>query len=161
MRLLYVLLVLVFSMLPLTAEARGGHGGGHSRSSSSRISEYHHRTYTPRVRSYTPREYHPRTYRTYSPRKRGSRLHSNRAWLHKYASNPFTNHGEYRSLAEKHLFWEQSGHPHGWPGHVVDHVTPLACGGADRPSNMQWQTIAEGKAKDKWERKGCKGGHRH
>jgi hypothetical protein len=42
------------------------------------------------------------------------------------------------------------------PGYVVDHVKPLACGGADAPSNMQWQTIAEGKAKDKWERIGCK-----
>jgi hypothetical protein len=38
---------------------------------------------------------------------------------------------------------------------VVDHIQPLACGGADAPSNMQWQTKAEGKAKDKWERAGC------
>jgi hypothetical protein len=41
------------------------------------------------------------------------------------------------------------------PGYVIDHVKPLACGGADAPSNMQWQTVAEGKAKDKWERIGC------
>ena len=40
-------------------------------------------------------------------------------------------------------------------GYVIDHVKPLACGGADAPVNMAWQTIAEGKAKDKWERKGC------
>ena len=40
-------------------------------------------------------------------------------------------------------------------GYVIDHINPLACGGADRPQNMQWQTVAEGKAKDKWERKGC------
>lgn len=40
-------------------------------------------------------------------------------------------------------------------GYVVDHIVALACGGADKPSNMQWQTIAEAKAKDKWERKGC------
>jgi hypothetical protein len=38
------------------------------------------------------------------------------------------------------------------PGYVVDHVNPLECGGADAPSNMQWQTVAEGKAKDKTER---------
>jgi hypothetical protein len=37
-------------------------------------------------------------------------------------------------------------------GYVMDHVKPLDCGGADDPSNMQWQTIAEGKAKDKTER---------
>jgi hypothetical protein len=41
------------------------------------------------------------------------------------------------------------------PGYVVDHVKPLACGGADGPSNMQWETVQEGKAKDKWERNGC------
>jgi hypothetical protein len=34
-------------------------------------------------------------------------------------------------------------------GYVIDHVKPLACGGADDPSNMQWQTVEEGKAKDK------------
>lgn len=36
-------------------------------------------------------------------------------------------------------------------GHVVDHVCPLACGGADAPVNMQWQTVSEAKAKDRWE----------
>lgn len=41
------------------------------------------------------------------------------------------------------------------PGYVIDHITALACKGADDPSNMQWQSVAEGKAKDKWERKGC------
>lgn len=41
------------------------------------------------------------------------------------------------------------------PGYVIDHVKPLACGGADKPSNMQWQTVEAGKAKDKWERKQC------
>jgi hypothetical protein len=41
------------------------------------------------------------------------------------------------------------------PGYVIDHVKPLACGGLDDPSNMQWQTREEAKAKDKWERRGC------
>ena len=40
-------------------------------------------------------------------------------------------------------------------GYVIDHIQPLACGGADAPWNMQWQTAADGKAKDKWERRGC------
>jgi hypothetical protein len=39
---------------------------------------------------------------------------------------------------------------------VVDHVKPLACGGADAPGDMQWQTVAAAKAKDKWERIGCR-----
>ena len=41
------------------------------------------------------------------------------------------------------------------PGYVIDHVKALACGGDDAPSNMQWQTVADGKAKDKWELKEC------
>ena len=41
------------------------------------------------------------------------------------------------------------------PGYVIDHIEPLVCGGADAPSNMQWQTIAEAKEKDRWERKAC------
>ena len=43
-------------------------------------------------------------------------------------------------------------------GYVIDHIRALACGGADSPKNMQYQTIAEGKAKDKIERVGCKAG---
>lgn len=38
------------------------------------------------------------------------------------------------------------------PGYVVDHVRALECGGVDSPSNMQWQTVTAGKAKDKTER---------
>lgn len=37
------------------------------------------------------------------------------------------------------------------PGYVVDHIVPLKRGGLDAPSNMQWQTIAEAKAKDRVE----------
>jgi hypothetical protein len=37
------------------------------------------------------------------------------------------------------------------PGYIVDHVKPLECGGADAPSNMQWQTTQAAKLKDKTE----------
>lgn len=36
-------------------------------------------------------------------------------------------------------------------GYVIDHIIPLKKCGADAPSNMQWQTTAEARAKDKWE----------
>jgi hypothetical protein len=64
-----------------------------------------------------------------------------------------------RSESAKRSFEKQSGHAGGWKGHVVDHIVPLACGGSDSPSNMQWQTVEAGKAKDKIERRGC-GKHR-
>lgn len=50
----------------------------------------------------------------------------------------------------------QSGYPNGRPGYVVDHIVALACGGSDTPSNMQWQTKAAAKAKDRYERRGCR-----
>jgi hypothetical protein len=42
------------------------------------------------------------------------------------------------------------------PGYVVDHIVPLCAGGADRPRNMQWQTIAAARAKDVEERALCR-----
>jgi hypothetical protein len=37
------------------------------------------------------------------------------------------------------------------PGYVIDHLVPLKRDGADAASNMQWQTTAAAKAKDKVE----------
>jgi len=42
------------------------------------------------------------------------------------------------------------------PGYVIDHVVPLCAGGPDHPGNMQWQTIAAAKAKDRIERQQCR-----
>ena len=36
-------------------------------------------------------------------------------------------------------------------GYVIDHVVPLKRGGADAPTNMQWQTKDAAKEKDRWE----------
>lgn len=41
------------------------------------------------------------------------------------------------------------------PGFVIDHRVALCVGGRDEPQNMQWMTVADAKAKDRWE---CKPG---
>ena len=84
-----------------------------------------------------------------------SRSSSHRATASSIQRN---RHGRIRrSAAAKHSFERQhpcpsTGRTSGrCPGYVVDHVNPLECDGADAPSNMQWQTVAVGKAKDKTE----------
>ncbi len=62
---------------------------------------------------------------------------------------------QHRSQVAKHRFEVQTGYPHGRPGYVIDHFCPLACGGEDAPINMQWQSDADGKAKDRIERNPC------
>lgn len=42
------------------------------------------------------------------------------------------------------------------PGHEVDHVNALRCGGADKPDNMQWITIAAHKVKTRKEHRECR-----
>lgn len=61
-----------------------------------------------------------------------------------------------KSIFKSTHYCPSTGRPKGsCPGYIIDHINPLACGGADSPDNMQWQTKQEAKAKDKWERKGC------
>jgi len=120
-------LLLVLSTVPSAVAYRGSPSTGrsHSRSSSHvRISKTGHR----------------------SRRATFSAISRNR-------------HGRIkRSASAKHTFERQhpcpsTGNTSGrCSGYVVNQVRPLECGGADAPSNMQWQTIAEGKAKDKTER---------
>jgi len=73
------------------------------------------------------------------------------------AFDPKITEASCRSQTQKHHFDVREGYPHGRKGYVVDHVCALECGGIDDPVNMQYQTYAAGKAKDKWERKpeGC------
>jgi len=84
-----------------------------------------------------------------SPKKTSAR---NRSHANHSAGVARNSHGRIkRSSSEKHAFMKQSGYPKGRPGYVVDHIIPLKKGGCDCPSNMQWQTIKDAKAKDKWE----------
>ena len=71
---------------------------------------------------------------------------------------PRDSHGKIaRSPTARHEFQHSNPCPStgktsgSCPGYVIDHVTPLKRGGADSPSNMQWQTKEEAKIKDKTE----------
>jgi hypothetical protein len=148
-----VLLVLSIA-LPSTASS-GSHSAGRSSSHSSshtrahKGSHYHSGRAAP---SSTGRSHHRSSsrVRSYNGSHRSRRATS--------SSVRRDTHGRIRrSAAAKHSFERQhpcpsTGRSSGrCPGYVIDHVRPLECGGADAPSNMQWQTVADGKAKDKTE----------
>jgi hypothetical protein len=61
-----------------------------------------------------------------------------------------------KTTAAKTQFMRETGYRNGRPGYVVAYRKPLACGGTEDTSNLQWLTAAEAQAKDKTERKGCK-----
>jgi hypothetical protein len=139
------------------ADARGhgggGHGGAHHYSGGGHHGGGHHHAsgghHHGKRHYYAGGGHHSASSHHYAP---GHHYGSN----HHYASGGRLH----RSAKSRQQFELATGHRHGWPGHVIDHVVPLACGGADSPSNMQWQTVADAKAKDKVERKGCRGGRR-
>jgi hypothetical protein len=139
-RIILILVFITTCMSSTISFARGGggyrSGGGHSSSS--------HSTGSHSSRSYSSKSYSPRA----SSNKSSYRQHTSRA---SYGVQRDSKGKIKRSSASKHDFMKQSGYPNGRPGYVIDHIVPLKRGGSDTPSNMQWQTKAEGKAKDKWE----------
>jgi hypothetical protein len=55
-----------------------------------------------------------------------------------------------RNTSARAAFMRQTGYPKGRKGYVVDHIVPHECGGADVPSNMQWQTMQEAIGANAW-----------
>ena len=68
---------------------------------------------------------------------------------------------EYRSSAVKREFQREHPCPStgkttgACPGYRKDHIKALGCGGPDAVLNLQWQTIRDARAKDRWERRVC------
>jgi hypothetical protein len=111
----------------------GSHSSYHSHSYSSHRAHSHSSTY------HAPRTYHAHAGTTHYPGERDKHGHLERS---EEAKGSFKRQHPCPSTGRS------SG---ACPGYVVDHVRPLECGGADAPSNMQWQTVSAGKAKDKTE----------
>lgn len=139
---LTIFAVVLSSMAPTVADARG-HSGGHYSGSHS-------------FRSSGSGAHHASGYRGHS--SAGSHHSGSHSYAHHSGGSHSTRHGKYkRDPLQKRAFMRQhpcpsTGRTSGaCPGYVVDHVRPLKRGGADIPSNMQWQTKEAAKAKDKWE----------
>jgi hypothetical protein len=160
------LLLLFFSLVFLSpaALAQRSHSSGSRSSTHSSKSSKNSSDKTVHVHSYTRKD--GTVVHAYDRRPPGTKTRETPAVEERHVEAPVTttlatpareSGGRIkRSEEAKREFERQSGYPHGRPGYVVDHIKPLACGGADDPSNMQWQTIAEAKAKDKTERIDCK-----
>ena len=145
MRSAAILLAVV--AIALAGHAGGSHySGGHNSGgyhSGNRSSSRHSDNFHGRSRAFGSSEHG--AYASGSYRDAIARSHA-------AAGVQRDSHGRIkRSEEAKREFMRQTGYPHGRPGYVVDHIIPLKRGGADSPSNMQWQTIEEAKAKDKWE----------
>lgn len=77
-------------------------------------------------------------------------------------ASPVIIHGTERSSAVRAEFHRSNPCPANGktrgrcPGYVVDHIEPLCAGGWDAVENMQWQTVAEAKDKDRSEHAKCR-----
>ena len=87
-----------------------------------------------------PRGSSSRSYHSHSSTHHTYRSHPGHTKRYAYGA-PRDKHGRIkRSEKAKREFERETGYPHGRKGYVVDHIIPLSEGGADDPSNMQWQT---------------------
>jgi hypothetical protein len=162
MRIGLLLFALLITVIPTMARgSRGGSSHSHTRSYGShspRSHSSHPRSYASSYRSHSSNSHAYRSTLPRSNRSRGTSSYRTRQ-IPSNGSVQRDSHGKIkRSAAAKGNFKRQQPCPStgksrgACPGYVIDHVKPLECGGADAPSNMQWQTKAEGKAKDKTER---------
>jgi hypothetical protein len=173
-----MLLVFVPSAFPQSHRSSGTHSSK-SHSSRSKVSKgdksVHVKGYYRKDGTYVA-PYDRSAPGSGRPKNSGSRSFSsyggttNRTYKKNYLAEGYSanssvqrdKHGKIkRSSSAKAAFERQSPCPSTGktrgkcPGYVVDHINALECGGADAPSNMQWQTTADAKAKDRTERS-CK-----
>jgi hypothetical protein len=147
----FILIFGLFLGVTHSVDARRTYGRSHTTMHYTRSSSYHPRTYHASFSKRSQSHYHSSRNAGYSSRH----PYHFTSGRHKttYASGVSRDkHGRIkRSSSARHEFMVRTGYPHGRPGYVIDHIVPLKKGGSDSPDNMQWQTKADAKAKDKWE----------
>lgn len=152
-RLAPLIVVAAFAAMPFSAIARGqgGHSLSGSRGSHSRGST-HHSTGGHSGSGHAGTG----THRSGSHAPHASSTHAPTS--HKATGVLRDSHGKIKRDPEQRTKFMRThpcpstGKTHGaCPGYVVDHVQALKHGGRDAPSNMQWQSVQQAKAKDKVE----------
>ena len=165
-RITAVLAALALALAPSVSLARGYGGGSHSGGSSSHSSSSHSSSHSSDSHSSGA---HSGGSRSHSPSSH-SYSHSSGSHSTVHHSTSGSRKSTYSTTAtrDKHGKIKRSQHAKSdfkrshpspstgrstgaCPGYVIDHVQALKHGGADAPSNMQWQTKADAKAKDRWE----------
>jgi hypothetical protein len=125
-------LLLAFFLLTIPVYSRGRGSLSHSSRPSSR--SHSTRVYTPKVSSH---------HRSGSPKCIGCTRDG-----HGRIKRSSHSKTEFKRANPCPATGRSSGP---CPGYVIDHIKPLKRGGADDPSNMEWQTKEQAKAKDKIE----------
>jgi len=126
----FVVLAAVLALHSGAADARGGHGGGHGTRSTS---SHSHSTST-RSTAHHSRSTETRSYSLSTRSHRDQTRSGAASCIRALASVPVDRQEVWC------LSWLRR-RPRG----------SAEARGPDRPSNMQWQTTAQAKAKDKWE----------
>jgi len=128
------------------------HGGGYHASSGSHSGGTHSSSSHPASGSHSSSSHS-------SSHSHSSSSHSatgshNKAppWVHRDSHGKIARDPRQTEAFKKQHPCPATGKTYGpCHGYVIDHVIPLKRGGPDSPSNMQWQTTAAAKEKDKWE----------
>jgi hypothetical protein len=124
-----VCLLAAMAATPVAQGRGGGHGDGHGGGHTS-ASHGHHG----------------------SPSSPHHSTHQGRAYPKRDAHGRIARDPHAKEAFRKTHPCPATGKTYGaCPGYVVDHIRALKHGGADDPSNMQWQTRAAAKAKDRVE----------
>ena len=140
--------VMVLACLVATTFCYAAHVPGYTRKDGTYVAPYERKSPSHSGSYSSPK-------RSYARRTRTSNFSGSTSHTAHYATGYLGTRDEHgrivRSESAKREFMKMTGYSHGKQGYVVDHIVPLKRGGADAPSNMQWQTVAEAKAKDKRE----------